>query len=123
MKGNLYAVIIKFPFSTDREKTYSYTAYEKYEKDDYVVVNTTYGELAIAQVCAVVPTNLDYGREVICKVDFTEFNKRKEKKKRKEELREKMQLKIKELEDFELFELLAQKDSGMAELLREFKEL
>lgn len=54
---------------------------------------------------------------------MTVYNDRKARAKRKAELKGKIEAKVKELRETAIFEMLAKEDAGLAEMLKEFKEL
>ena len=100
-------------------------AYEPYEVNDYVVVKSGHHGFVVAKVTAVenVEPPVQYGREIVCKIDMSAYEDRKARAKRKAELKSKMEAKVKELQETAIFEMLAKEDSGLAEMLKEFKEL
>lgn len=61
--------------------------------------------------------------EVICRVDYTEYNKRKACRERKAELVQLMSEKAGQMDVMQLFDMLANCDGDIAQLLSEYKEL
>lgn len=120
---------ISFLEGANTERTYAYALYDsEIEKDDIVVVQSGHHGLGIAKVADIAPEgiNLDSvqcGREIIAKVDFSAFNERKEKAARLDELKKEMDRKVKELQSFAIYEMLAEKDSALKAMLDEFKGL
>lgn len=125
MDMNYIMVKAKYLDSSISKRDLIFAAYEPYEVNDYVVVNSGHHGFVVAQVTAVenVEGSVQYGREIICKVDMTAYNDRKARAKRKAELKSKMEAKVKELQETAIFEMLAKEDAGLAEMLKEFKEL
>ena len=125
MDKNYHPVIINFISGSNTNVPYTYAAYEDYTEGDYVVVHTGHHGMAIAKVKAMGTENdkVEYGREIICKIDMSAYNDRKARAKRKAELKGKMEAKVKELQETAIFEMLAKEDAGLAEMLKEFKEL
>lgn len=125
MDKNYHPVIINFISGSNTNVPYVYAAYEDYAEGDYVVVHTGHHGMAIAKVKAMGTEDdkVEYGREIICKIDMTAYNDRKARAKRKAELKGKMEAKVKELQETAIFEMLAKEDAGLAEMLKEFKEL
>lgn len=60
---------------------------------------------------------------VIQKVDMTNHNQRLTKEKKLNEIRDKMEMRRKEIEEMQLFKLLAQEDEDMEKLLKEYQDL
>ena len=125
MDKNYHPVIISFISGSNIDVPYTYAAYEDYAEGDYVVVHTGHHGMAIAKVKAmgIEDDKVEYGREIICKIDMTAYNDRKARAKRRAELRGKMEAKVKELQETAIFEMLAKEDAGLAEMLKEFKKL
>lgn len=125
MDTNYKPVIINFISGSNTGVPYIYAAYEDYNEGDYVVVHTGHHGMAIAKVKAMGTEDdrVEYGREIICKIDMTAYNDRKARAKRRAELKSKMKAKVKELQETAIFEMLAKEDAGLAEMLKEFKEL
>lgn len=125
MDKNYTMVKAKYLDTSISKRDIIFAAYEPYEVNDYVVVNSGHHGFVVAQVTAVenVEGSVQYGREIICKVDMTAYNDRKARAKRRAELRDKMEAKVKELQETAIFEMLAKEDAGLAEMLKEFKEL
>lgn len=125
MDKNCRPIIINFISGSNTNVPYVYAAYEDYAEGDYVVVHTGHHGMAIAKVKAMGTEDdkVGYGREIICKVDMTAYNDRKARAKRRAELKGKMEAKVKELQETAIFEMLAKEDVGLAEMLKEFKEL
>lgn len=93
---------------------------------DYVVVDTRYG-FKVATVTSY-RYDGDYDishelKEVVCKVDTTDFYNRKERQKRLKHLKQKMDDKVKNLQNIAIYEMLAEKDPELKSMLSEFKEL
>lgn len=105
-------------------------AYALYDKDicvgDTVVVNTGHHGMAIAKIAAINELSsslVKYGREVVCKIDMTAFNARKEKAKRIAALEKEMKAKAAKLQTVALYEMMAEKSPELKEMLDEYKQL
>ena len=125
MDKNYNMVKAKYLDESISKRDIIFAAYESYEVNDYVVVNSGHHGFVIAQVTAVedVEGQVQYGREIICKVDMSAYEDRKARAKRKAELKGKMEAKVKELQETAIFEMLAEKDEELAKMLKELKEL
>lgn len=120
---------ICFLEGSNTESVYPYALYdEDIQKGDIVVVQSGHHGLGIAQVENIdakeyTPEDVKYGREIIAKVDFTAFNDRKAKAERVAKLKLDMDSKVKELQHFAIYEMLAEKDPALKAMLEEFKAL
>ena len=65
----------------------------------------------------------DITREIVCKVDFTAYNKRVNDRKRVAELKKDMDKKVKELQGLELYKMMAEKSPELKAMLSEYEEL
>lgn len=118
---------IKFIDGSNTNNEYYYALYDnEIGVEDYVVVHTGHHGMAIAQVVNVENGNLERvtcGREVIDKIDMAKYNERKEKLAKIKELKNKMDAKVKELQTNAIYEMLAEKDPDLKEMLVEMKQL
>lgn len=62
-------------------------------------------------------------REIICKLDFSKFNERKENRVRKEKLKKEMDKLVRENQELALFQMFAEKNPKMKELLDEYLKI
>lgn len=99
------------------------------EAGDMVLCATGHHGQVIAEVYDI-PTakhakdiEIEYGREIICKIDYTDFNERQRKLERIVELKKTMTKKKAELDELAVYELLAKQSPEMADMLKELKEL
>lgn len=66
---------------------------------------------------------VEYGREIICKIDYSAFEERQAKLKRIDTIKKTMAKKKAELDELAVYELLAKQSPDMAKMLKELKEL
>lgn len=108
-------------------KEYIFAAYEGLTVGDIVVVDTRNGyHLAtVTSIAERLPRAVSMGdlKEVVCKADFKEFYSRKEKREKANALKSEMDKKVKVLQSQAIYELLAEKDPSLKEMLDEYKEL
>lgn len=98
--------------------------YEDVEKGDMVVIQTGHHGYAVAVVEGYIENAIaTCGREVVCKISLDEYKERKERRKKLAELSRSMNKRVKELQSFAVFEMLAEKDDTLKEMLDEFKAL
>ena len=96
--------------------------------DDAVLCMTGHHGEVIGTVVAIEPfendaVNVDYGREIICKIDYSAYYNRQKKLERIAKLKTVMAKKKAELDELAVYELLASKSPEMTDMLKELKEL
>lgn len=103
----------------------NFTTYEECNVGDYVVVKSDHTDFALTQVTKAknVRGSVEFNAEVVCKVDMSTYNKRKERAKRRAELKDMMDSAVKDFKDMTMYEMIAAKNPEFAKLLEEFKEL
>lgn len=111
-------------------ETYYFNCYEHISLGDMVVVDTKYGFRTgkIVEILDEIPSSIkEMGgkilKEVVCRIDFEAFNERKAKRERAEALKAKMDVRVKELQEIAVFEMLSEKDDDLKALLQEYKTL
>lgn len=111
----------------DNDLEYCFACYDEVTVGDFVVVDTRYG-------CKVVEvTSVPYKghfddkkyelKEVICKVDFSNFNERRAKAERFKEIKAEMDRKVKDIQELAIYEMLSEKDPELKSMLAELKTL
>lgn len=108
-------------------KEYIFVSHDEVEVDDHVVVDTQYG-LALGTVSSIaerLPRGMNIGnlKEVVVKVDLSAFNARKMKQEKLAELKAAMDKKVKELQHQAIYEMLAEKNPSLKQMLDEYKQL
>ena len=117
---------VKFLDGSNTDKEYFYALYEYVEVGDLVVVNTGHHGIALARVSSIGKGNKDdvkHGREVISRVDETNHKLRVERRTEIARLKSEMDKRVKELQDIAIYEMLAEKDPSLADMLGTFKSL
>lgn len=106
---------------------YQYALYdENIGVGDTVVVKTANHGFALATVATVSDEGLDLvkkGREIVAKVDFTAFTERHDRIEKMAVIKAKLDKKVKELQNFAVYEMLAEKDEDLKQMLSEYKDL
>ncbi len=125
--GTYNVAMVKMLQGVNTTKEYAFALYdEKVNVDNLVLCDTQYG-YAVARVVNIMPLDeyegVNITKEVICKVDFTDFEKRKEHRKKAQKLKSEMDKKVKELQDIALIELMAEKNPELKTMLEEYKNL
>jgi predicted GTPase len=117
---------VSVQFQDNPFKSYQFlTDIEGLQQGDLVVVDTRNG-FAIAQIEGyeeIEKPGLKELKWVVQKVDLTAHQERMEKQRRLNALKRKMESRKKQLEEFQIFALLAKEDEVMKEMLEEFLEL
>lgn len=118
--------------NTDKE--YLFACYEKdVAVGDIVVVDTRYGFQLVTvtkvlndtpeQVVRFTKEMKKNLKEVVCKVNTEEFAARKEKAEKRAELKAEMDKRVKELQASAIYEMLAEKDDSLKQMLQQYKDL
>lgn len=121
IKGNYTTVIAQFTNSTTQIACANFG--EKLAIGDYVVVKTAHHGFAVCEITAIDVETIPCEREIVCPIDFNEYFQRVEMRKRAEEIKKKLDERAAELQQLQVYELLAKGDASLSVLLEEFKEL
>lgn len=105
-----------------------YACYDDLKKDDFVLCKTGHHGQVIGRIIQLVNEETDnnkvqHGREIICKIDYSNYIKRQERLEKLEKIKTQMAKKREELAEMAVYEALAKSSPEMAKLLEEFKEL
>lgn len=124
MTGNFRVAEVQFLDGHNTNTKYKYACYDAgIVVDDICVVKTLNHGFSIAKVVGFVETNEKVYREIICRADFSAYDKRVANRKRMNELLDMMQSRAADIQQLGLFKLLAKEDAGMQSLLNEFEQL
>ena len=124
MTGNYRIAEVQFLEGTNANHKYSYACYDlSIVEGDICVVKTAHHGLSIAKVVGFIDSDEELTREIVCRADFTDYNKRVEARKRMAELKDLMNTRAKQLQDVALFKMLAKDDPDMAGMLKEYEQL
>lgn len=119
---------VEVAFLDNPATTYPYALYgTDVCVNDIVVVNTGHHGLALAKV-VFFPNEEDkrevqFGREVVCRVDTSKYDARVEARKRVAELKREMEKRMREAQELALYEMLAEKDPTLKGMLDEYKSI
>ena len=123
---NFMVAGVKFLDGTNKDKEYFYALFDEYDVGDLVVVQTGHHGLALAEISSIDcegKNRVKCSREIITRVDMGAFYERQEKRNALAKLKKDMDKKVKELQETALYELLAEKDSALAAMLEQYKQL
>lgn len=118
---------VKFISGVNMVKEYMFALFDhNVDIGDLVLCDTQNG-YCIARVSSITDQGLYDGvpvtKEIVCKVDFTAFEKRKERRKQKGELKRLMDRIVAENQELILYQAIADKNPDMAALLASYKEI
>lgn len=125
--GDFKVAKVKFLNGTNTSTEYEYAMFDDYEVGDVVVVASAHHGLGIAKISSII--NKDqaitktFEREIVSKVDMETYETRKRNRNRVNELKNKMDKRFQELNKIALFEMMAEKDDELKNMLEEYKLL
>lgn len=125
MEGNYRIADVQFIEGANKNEVYAYACYDlSICVDDICVVKSAHHGFGIAKVVRIrEKTNEEIIREIVCKVDFTAYDKRVSDRAKQAELKKLMADRASKLQELSMYELLAKSDPEMAELLNKYKEI
>lgn len=133
LMGNYGICKVKFIEGANTSKEYYYALYDNnITFDDYVVVKSANHGFGIARVTEIVANEQitqsmrDYcneGREVVSTFDMSAYEQRVEKRKQAKQLKSEMNRKMKEVQELAMFEMMAEKNPELKEMLDSYKAL
>lgn len=127
MYNKFKTVLIRFPDGANKNCTYPYANYDlDLKNDDMVVIHTGHHGFTLAQIADANPKKpgkVQYGREIVAKVDFAAYEARKARIARAAQLKHSMDEKVQHLKQMAIYDMLAEKDPALKSLLSEYKTL
>ena len=125
--GNYRVAIVKFIQGTNTRKEYAFALFDcNVNEDDFVLCDTTMG-YNVAKVIRIIPKSEYQGctvtKEIVCKVDFTNFNNRKKLREQKDKIKKQMDKMVRDNQELFLYQALAEKNPEMAALLEAYQAL
>lgn len=125
MRGNYRIADVQFIEGANKTEVYAYACYDDdIYVDDICVVKSANHGFGIAKVVRLrAKTDEAITREIVCKADFSTYNKRVADREKQSELKKLMAARASKLQELSMYELLAKSDPEMAELLGKYKEI
>ena len=128
ISGNYKVAVVKHPTNYGfSEASFSFALYptEEVEVGDYVLCDTSNGCQVgkIEEICEKDDAPQKPTKEVICKLDFTNFNARKTAREDRRKLKAKMDAMLKESQELLLYQAIAKDSPEMASMLEQYKAL
>ena len=125
--GNYKVAVTRFVQGTNTVKDYAFALFDNtVQKGDHALVDTSNG-YHVVRIVDIVDKDLWEGasvtKEVICKVDFTDYLNRREVRKNKAILKNKMDALLKNNQELILYQAIAEKSPEMAQMLAEYQKL
>ena len=128
MLAGIYTVAMCILDNDCNKKKYAFAAFpeDDIRENDKVLVDTAHGQ-AMAKVDSMI-AQVDYDgvavtKEVICKLDYSNFEKRKESRKKLDNLKNQMDSIVAQNQNMILYTAIAKDNPEMAELLNQYKKL
>ena len=127
VNGNYNVAMVKFVQGTNKITEYAFALFNSDICSGDLVLCDTANGYNVARVVNIIPKSEYEGctvtKEIICKVDFSEFEKRKEMRKQKEICKKQMDKIVADNQELILYQAIAEKNPAMAELLSVYKSL
>ena len=126
VKGNYEVAMVKFVNGTNTEREYAFALFDTNVCVGDIVLCDTSNGYNVARIVRIIRQSEYTGvvtKEIICPVDFSAFEERKERRKQKEKLKKQMDRMVKDNQELVLYQMLAEKNSEMAEMLAPYKSL
>lgn len=125
MSNYINVAVVQFLDDKTPFRTYEYANYtDGLMVGDLCVVMSAHHGMGLAEVVEIKDhASEDLCREIVAKVDVSEYDGRVQRRKQADELKAKMQARAKQLQDLVLYQTLAKEDPEMAQLLQEFAAL
>ena len=126
LTGNYKIARVQFAEGYNKDKIYNFALFDNnVVEGDWVLCDTQsgYNVAKVVGIEDVESVSVAATKEVVCKVDFSKFEHRKEVRKQKVELKAKLDKAIRENQDLVLYETVAKSNTQVAELLAKYKAL
>ena len=127
LNGNYNVAMIKFLQGTNTTTKYAFALFDnEIICGDQVLCDTANG-YGVGEVMDIIAQNEYQGttvtKEVVCKVDFTAFEQRKENRVKAQKIQKEMDKKIKGIQEMMFYEMMAEKNPELKEMLEQYKTL
>lgn len=133
LMGNYTVCKIRFIEGTNTNSEHYYALYDdNICVDDYVVVKSANHGLGLAIITNIIPDGCveqkmrdccNEGREVVSAFNMDAYNERVKNRKKARDLKKEMDKKMKEMQELAMFEMMAEKNPELKEMLEAYKEL
>ena len=133
LMGNYRVCKIKFIEGVNTKCEYYYALYDNnIRSGDHVVVKSAHNGFGLAVITEIVPDHcieqemVDFcngGREVVTWFDMSSYEERVENRKKAKQIKADMDKKVKEMQELVLYEMMAEKNPELKQMLDTYKEL
>lgn len=125
LNGNYNVAMVQFLQGTNTTTKYAFALFDNEVTYGNLVLCDTSNGYGVGRVMDIVSQD-DYKgtqvtKEVICKVDFTAFEQRKENRAKAQKIQKEMDKKIKDMQEMMLYEMMAEKNPELKEMLEQYK--
>ena len=124
--GNYRIAMVKFVQGTNTTKEYAFALFDEYvDVDNYVLCDTAngYGVAKVVEIIAKDEYDGDVTKEIICGLNFVDFEQRKKNREEAKKLKSEMDKKMNEMQELALYEMMAEKSPELKEMLEAYKGL
>lgn len=125
--GNYRVAMVKFVQGTNTDKKYAFALFDAdIYVDDCVLCDTQNG-YSVGKIVEIISKDeyngVEITKEIICYVRFDEWEQRKKNRAEAKKLKSEMDKKMKEMQEFALYEMMAEKSPELKEMLDNYKAL
>ena len=124
--GNYKVAVVKYIDGYNTEKEYNFALFpEDVSESEHYLVKDTNGYHVVKLIRTVEKDEATHPvtQEIVCGVNFTNYNQRIEDRATKKKIKAKMDAMLKEDKEMLLYQAMAEKNPAMAELLTEYRKL
>lgn len=125
--GDFKVAKIKFLGGSNTSSVYEYAMFDDYQVGSTVVVKSASHGFGVAKIIEVIDkdkaSTKKFEREVVALIDMEPYEARKKNRARLQELNNRMEKRAQEINKLAIFEMMAEKDESLREMLAEYKEL
>jgi hypothetical protein len=125
--GDFKVAKVKFLSGTNTNTEYEYAMFDEYHVGDTVVVSSANHGLGLAKITNIISkedaVTKKFEREIVSSVYMDAYEERKKNRAKLAELSAKMDQRVHELNKLAIFEMMAEKDADLKDMLEEYKAL
>lgn len=125
--GDFKVAKVKFLSGNNTSSEYEYAMFDDCQIGDTVVVMSAHNGLGIAKIVNIIDKDKaqtkKFEREIVAKVDMEPYEQRKKNRAKMQELNNRMEKRVQELNKLAVFEMMAEKDESLKDMLAEYKAL
>lgn len=123
--GDFKVAKVKFLEGSNTTTAYEYALFDDYAVGTYVVVKSAHHGFGVAKIVEIISkeqaTTKKFEREIVTAFDMETYETRKKNRAKIQELNNRMDKRFQELNKLALFEMMAEKDPELKNMLEEYK--